>query len=296
MFKKTFALMTSLVFVLGLSGLVLAQNVALVNQTGTVNAVTATQIGSNNFIDLDQVAVVLDNTATMTQNGSNTSAIVDQSGRDNKLITSQIGDVHSIYLKQSLGGSAWNEGYIQQYGGNGNIANLTQLITWNKNEVYLTQSGGSNIANIDQNNVRSAKIDVVQNGSGNQILDADANGAIQGSLSKATQLAGYMGIPLFIRQSGDSNDIGLRQNSPNPTLGWNNTIIYQNVGGNSLGVYQDGALDNLLNVTQGGNVTATVSQISTGSFNDCYLSQSFGSSAIVKQQSGTGPNIVSITQ
>ena len=131
MFKKTFVLMISLVFVLSLSGLVLAANNATVDQVSTANTATITQSGINNDIDLDQVSVG-SNASIMNQNGEDNAAKINQwqdpavayaSYRYNTLNTKQVGNDHSIKLDQD---SKWtrNIADIQQKGGNSDKANI----------------------------------------------------------------------------------------------------------------------------------------------------------------------------
>lgn len=87
------------------------QNVADTYQEGAENEVYIEQLGSDNFIDLDQIAVNANN-ADLTQLGVDNNLLAEQNAGDwNNIITLQDGDNNEILLHQE---ADWNYASVLQ--------------------------------------------------------------------------------------------------------------------------------------------------------------------------------------
>ena len=228
MFKKTFVLMMSLVFVLGLSGLVLAQNTVDIDQVGPINTATANQTGSGNDIDVIQEAGTSYNYAYI----------------------SQVGVGNDVFAKQ--GASVSNDLNVTQTG-NGNDLDLDQNSSPATNTASVSQSNGS-IADIDQT-AGSYNAATVTQGASQLYVDQDAGTTND---LDVTQDDSYADI--------DQDALGYNLADISQTIGNNLLEALQVTGGgfNSLTVDQRGGMTASVSQTAAtGNNTAMVTQIPT---------------------------------
>lgn len=144
--KRFFVVTLAIVLALSLSGLVLAENAATVNQDGDRNATAVEQELGVNTVRVNQDGY--DNLTSVRQGGgpdstdrpSTTWAYVDQDGYRNEAVVDQHGahyDGHTHTL------------YIYQHG-NDNYANIKQASVFHGAWASIDQSGYGNSAGIDQ--------------------------------------------------------------------------------------------------------------------------------------------------
>jgi len=221
----------ALAFVVGLSGMALASNMADVDQSSTDNEAYINQVGgssNNNTIDIDQIA------------GTTNDAVVYQNGSGN--------DVDVIQNASS----DYNNLYVEQLDPNG------------------MGSGDDNILKLSQAAATDNDAEVYQWGNSNVLVGANSDGTINPS-GAATQISGAIYNYLSCVQSGNGNEAGLYQNalsfndaSITQDNGGNSLVAWQNApgGSNELTSFQNGGMTALViqNATSGNNVASITQQ------------------------------------
>ena len=250
--RKILTLVMALAFVVGLSGMALASNMADVDQSSTDNEAYINQVGgssNNNTIDIDQIAGTT-NDAVVYQNGS---------GNDVDVIQNASSDYNNLYVEQLGTNGAGN--------GDDNILKLSQAAGTN-NDANVYQWGNENVANVSQTADLSNDFYVKQNGDSNVLVGANSDGTINPSQA-ATQISEDSNY-LSCVQSGDGNEAGLYQNASS----FNYASITQDNGGNSLVAWQNApGGSNELTSLQDGGMTAVVIQNAASGNNVASISQ-----------------------
>jgi len=253
MSRKILTLVMALAFVVGLSGMALASNMADVDQSSTDNEAYINQVGgssNNNTIDIDQIAGTT-NDAVVYQNGS---------GNDVDVIQNASSGYNNLYVEQLGTNGAGN--------GDDNILKLSQAAGTN-NDANVYQWGNENVANVSQTASLYNNFYVKQNGNSNVLVGANSDGTINPS-GAATQISGAIYNYLSCVQSGDGNEAGLYQNA----FSFNYASITQDNGGNSLVAWQNApGGSNELTSLQDGGMTAVVIQNATSGNNVASISQ-----------------------
>jgi len=234
--RRVFSVLLILGFILGLSGLVIADNEVYFTQSGgSPNQLYVQQVGDDNNIGTSEDPftqttatgsnIAGDEDNPITQKGNNNSLMGSQTAYEgNTLYSSQEGDENSIELSQtssygsnyadikqitevasnnSLTASQKAEGSNELYSyqkGDGNSIELTQegkiAPSAGSNYADLTQIGNGNTMNIKQYSDDSNYAEAYQEGDGN-------------SLTALQEAEGPNG--LYSYQEGDGNSINLTQ-------------------------------------------------------------------------------------
>ena len=283
MFKKTFTLMTSLVFILGLSGLVLAQNTATVAQTSPVNNVLITQVGANDAVGVDQDAAI-SNDATAYQQGDYNTIVLDQQANVNSFNDaniSQIGSGNNADVTQVTTGDWYNKAPVTQTGNDNDIVVNQSGSIWNVAGVSQLNYGTDNVMLINQVGVTGNYISSVQRASTAGLTATQASYSGRNDL----QTNQYGSDTILLEQEGDGhNGVGIAQwgGAPNSV----DAYQYAPVGSNELNIYQTG-----------GGSSATVMQTTASGFNDLDITQSsVSANANVSQIATVGNNIAVVNQ
>ena len=166
MSRKILTLVMALAFVVGLSGMALAINMADVNQSGTENYAYIDQIGGNlgnNTIDIDQVA------------GTTNDAEVYQWGNGNVLVGADSnGTINLSNAATQISAASYNDLYCVQ-SGDGNEAGLYQNAS-SFNDASITQYNGGNSLVAWQNAPGgSNELTSLQNGGMKAVVIQNAN-------------------------------------------------------------------------------------------------------------------------
>lgn len=299
--RKKLAIALAVLMVLGLSGMAMADNVATVNQSSNDNWVYIEQSG-NNYADIDQIATDANRAEVHQATGTGYSyhAEITQTAETyNDALVKQAtpGGPGTVKINQ-MAVLGYNEATVDYktgwfYDTDVDINQQASLY----NEAYVEMYGAVSYGRVvvDQNAPYGYNTINVESQHGTMITQAFSNGSISTAMYPALPAVQYSAIgnnDLEVNQFGDGV-LGLYQNG----AGNNIAVVNQFNGGNSVGAYQYAPNGyNVLDVTQYGDASATIVQTSTGGYNDLYISQSAGSSAIVSQTATTGNNIVSIIQ
>ena len=325
--RRVFSVLLILGFILGLSGLVIADNEVYFTQSGgSPNQLYVQQVGDDNNIGTSEDPftqttatgsnIAGDEDNPITQKGNNNSLMGSQTAYEgNTLYSSQEGDENSIELSQtssygsnyadikqitevasnnSLTASQKAEGSNELYSyqkGDGNSIELTQegkiAPSAGSNYADLTQIGNGNTMNIKQYSDDSNYAEAYQEGDGN-------------SLTALQEAEGPNG--LYSYQEGDGNSINLTQGQQTENSYVSNYANLEQIGDeNTMNIeqYSDGS--NYAEAYQEGDGNSlTALQIGTD-YNDLYSYQVGDGNSINLEQMGlSGPcalsNYAELTQ
>jgi len=253
--------------VLAVCGLALADNVIDIDQIGTPASATVSQEGSNQSIIIDQIGVSADPSTGLV---NNVWAKQWKYGPYKIDVYQNAGTYNYAWLYQSLGGQ--QEIKAVQNAGTGYNYLMANQANWKGNNIDIKQTAGTtNWAEltdgyymtdivIKQEAATYNKAYVYQNinNSSMYLYGADSSGNIDNT-KPATQISTDGSNDLKVEQY-NNDSIGLYQSG----FGNNWAEIYQKNGNNTLGIYQtntDGY--NSVIATQNGNSSATVIQSTT---------------------------------
>lgn len=237
----------TLALILSASPLALADNEVDIDQTGSVaggthgviNYAGIVQIGSDNEIEIEQVA-----------------------GTYNELYVYQQGTGNQIDVEQEAGTYNYADLYQKGYD---NEIELNQHSVTSYNYAWLSQHacwGIENVINVEQDAYTYNYASIEQDGYYNKIVGASTDGTLDGTVINdslpATQDSSGSYNQLTCFQSGDYNKVGLYQEA----AGYNYANISQTNGNNYLAVYQinPGTGCNEVIVEQPGDASAKIYQ------------------------------------
>lgn len=280
--RKLLIVTLALVFVLGLSGLAMADNVIDIDQTGT--PANATVIQDEGINQSSIIIVQIGGSAATTGLVNDVWAKQKRYGPYKMDVYQKAGTYNYAWLYQCLGGRSEIKA-VQNAGTGDNYLRADQS-NWMYNYIDIKQTAGTwNYADllqgyymndmfIEQEALYSNKADVKQNKWGGKesmyIYGADSSGAIADK-TPAKQISYWRYNELSINQY-DDDKVGLYQEAN----GYNYADIDQTGGGNRLGVYQKASnrMNDLI-VTQNGKGTAKVVQdADTYNYADVYQNSS----------------------
>lgn len=252
-------------------------NKSTLNQSGTGNTATVTQVGTNTSNVKQTGASTMNNTATVSQTGKSNSSAVTMKGSLNEVTVSQTGlmtpaSSHAATVTISGAGSERNmvsvtqadrnAGVIVQIAGDDNTVTTNQSgntsATPNNVRIHMTAGNDNNLnsVTVTQSIGKGNQTNMAIDGSSNTVTVNQDNLAIGIGNKIGTYAAGGAG---GIQVVGDGNTIAVTQTA---TSDEGNVDLNINTNTNTVSVTQSGLTNtSLVNVTlsDGNDVTITQS-------------------------------------
>jgi hypothetical protein len=173
-------------------------------------------------------ALAQNNTATVDQSGGGSNSTVNSQANGATVDILQVGSTSNSAITSQSGSTGLNnELFIKQTGVS--------------NQVDALQTGDGNLADVEQtaainNSIIGASPGIIQNGSGNKLVNA-ANGGVFDPLNPASQISAEGSNALDVEQQGNDHKVGLYQKG----IGNNSATVLQDYGNrNELTVWQNG--------------------------------------------------------
>jgi len=287
--KKVFVIGLSIMLVLGLSGLALADNTIDIDQTagtttnpatGNLNDAIISQDGTNNIIDIDQTATDEWNYAEVGQDTGTGYGYVAN-------ITQSAATYNYAWVNQTTPGGPGTVTINQTAGTGYNTASVDYQAGWfydtdvdiiqnaglyNEADVVMYGAVSYGRVVVDQDAPNGYNVVDVESQHGTMITQAFSDGSISTALWPA--------LPAI-------------QNSANG----NNYLIVDQIGSSTFGLYQEADGDNYTEVHQYGNFNSLgVYQTNADGSNSVIASQWGNSSATVVQTTVSGDGLITVIQ